>query len=85
MAVSELPGNPTAVWTVRKRIEGNFIYLFLFIYFFFFIHLFTYFSFALLTCEFTRNFYSYQRFICSFCLIRFMLYFILMKIRCFCI
>lgn len=23
MAVSELPGNPTAVWTVRKRAEGT--------------------------------------------------------------
>lgn len=23
MAVSELPGNPTAVWTVRKRSEGK--------------------------------------------------------------
>ncbi len=24
MAVSELPGNPNAVWTVRKRADGNF-------------------------------------------------------------
>ncbi len=23
MAVSELPGNPNAVWTVRKRADGN--------------------------------------------------------------
>ena len=23
MAVSELPGNPNAVWTVRRHIEGN--------------------------------------------------------------
>ena len=24
MAVSELPGNPNAVWTVKKRADGNF-------------------------------------------------------------
>lgn len=24
MAVSELPGNPNAVWTVRRHVEGNF-------------------------------------------------------------
>ena len=24
MAVSELPGNPNAVWTVRKRADGKF-------------------------------------------------------------
>jgi len=24
MAVSELPGNPNAVWTVKKNIEGTF-------------------------------------------------------------
>lgn len=23
MAVSELPGNPNAVWTVRRHVEGN--------------------------------------------------------------
>lgn len=23
MAISELPGNPTAVWTIRKRTEGK--------------------------------------------------------------
>lgn len=23
MAVSELPGNPNAVWTVKKNIDGN--------------------------------------------------------------
>ena len=23
MAVSELPGNPNAVWTVKKRADGN--------------------------------------------------------------
>lgn len=27
MAVSELPGNPNAVWTVKKNIEGKTIYL----------------------------------------------------------
>ncbi len=26
MAVSELPGNPNAVWTVKKRADGNFIF-----------------------------------------------------------
>ena len=25
MAVSELPGNPNAVWTVKKNVDGNFI------------------------------------------------------------
>lgn len=25
MAVSELPGNPNAVWTVKKRADGNFV------------------------------------------------------------
>lgn len=25
MAVSELPGNPNAVWTVKKRIDGRYI------------------------------------------------------------
>ena len=25
MAVSELPGNPNAVWTVKKRADGNFL------------------------------------------------------------
>ena len=24
MAVSELPGNPNAVWTVKKRADGNY-------------------------------------------------------------
>lgn len=24
MAVSELPGNPNAVWTVKKNVEGKF-------------------------------------------------------------
>lgn len=24
MAVSELPGNPNAVWTVRRHVEGNY-------------------------------------------------------------
>lgn len=26
MAISELPGNPTAVWTVKKRSDGEFLY-----------------------------------------------------------
>lgn len=26
MAISELPGNPTAVWTVKKRSDGKFLY-----------------------------------------------------------
>lgn len=26
MAVSELPGNPTAVWTVKRRAEGNILF-----------------------------------------------------------
>jgi len=25
MAVSELPGNPTAVWTVKKNVDGFFV------------------------------------------------------------
>lgn len=26
MAVSELPGNPNAVWTVKRRLDGNFFF-----------------------------------------------------------
>lgn len=25
MAVSELPGNPNAVWTVKRRVDGNYL------------------------------------------------------------
>jgi hypothetical protein len=25
MAVSELPGNPNAVWTVKRRVDGKFL------------------------------------------------------------
>ena len=28
MAVSELPGNPNAVWTVKKRADGNIWFFF---------------------------------------------------------
>lgn len=39
MAVSELPGNPNAVWTVKRRIDGkflSFLFFLLQISFFFF-------------------------------------------------
>ena len=26
MAVSELPGNPNAVWTVKKNVDGEILY-----------------------------------------------------------
>ena len=35
MAVSELPGNPNAVWTVKKRADGKFIQKFNFLELFF--------------------------------------------------
>lgn len=28
MAVSELPGNPNAVWTVKRRIDGKSIFIY---------------------------------------------------------
>ena len=32
MAVSELPGNPNAVWTVKKRIDGELSLAFVWLY-----------------------------------------------------
>ena len=29
MAKSELPGNPSAVWTVKRRADGEFVFSFL--------------------------------------------------------